>query len=104
MKKNPFGAYIEYLKDNPEGYWFKRKVFGWGWPPVKWQGWLVTALYIAGVLFFAFTIDESSPPSEGAFMFFLPLLLLTAAIITIAYKKGEKPKWQWGLPKNEEKK
>jgi len=98
MKKNPFGAYIEYLKDNPEGYWFKRKAFGWGWTPVKWQGWLVTVLYIAGVFAFASTLEESSSGREAAFMFFLPLLLLTAAIITIAYKKGEKPKWQWGLP------
>lgn len=29
---------VEYLKDNPEGYWFKRKLYGWGWTPAKWQG------------------------------------------------------------------
>ena len=29
--------YIQYLKDNPQGYWFRRKLFGWGWVPVKWQ-------------------------------------------------------------------
>jgi hypothetical protein len=33
-----FKKYIEYLKDNPQGYWFKRKVWGWGWTPVTWQG------------------------------------------------------------------
>lgn len=33
--------YLEYLKDNPKHLWFKRKLYGWGWVPVRWQGWLV---------------------------------------------------------------
>jgi len=33
--------YIAYLKDNPKRYWFKAKMYGWGWTPVKWQDWLV---------------------------------------------------------------
>jgi len=33
--------YIAYLKDNPQGYWFKAKLYGWGWDPAIWQGWLV---------------------------------------------------------------
>lgn len=39
--------YIAYLKDNPQGYWFKAKLYGWGWAPVKWQGLLVIAISIA---------------------------------------------------------
>ena len=35
--------YIAYLKDNLKRYWFKSKLYGWGWVPVKWQGWLVVA-------------------------------------------------------------
>jgi len=101
---NPFQAYVDYVKDNPRHYWFKRKLFGWGWTPVTWQGWLVVGLYIAGLLFFSFTIDESSPPREVMFTFFLPLALMTATLIIIAWKKGEKPKWQWGFPKKVENK
>jgi len=58
--------YIAYLKDNPparnafsladaggEHLWFKRKLYGWGWVPVRWQGWLVIivgiAILIAGI-------------------------------------------------------
>jgi hypothetical protein len=26
--------YKKYLKDNPEVYWFKAKLYGWGWFPV----------------------------------------------------------------------
>jgi hypothetical protein len=93
-----FKQFIDYYKDNPEGYWFKRRLFGWGWIPVKWQGWLVILVYIGLVLAFAFTIDENSPASEVMFTFVLPLVLLTVTLIRICYKKGEKPRWQWGLP------
>lgn len=89
-----FKRYIAYLKDNPHGYWFKRRLYGWGWVPVTWQGWIVVLLYIALLLAFAFTIDEKSPPQEIMFTFILPLLLLTGALIRICYKKGEKPRWQ----------
>ena len=27
--------YIAYLKDNPQGYWFKARLYGWGWVPVN---------------------------------------------------------------------
>lgn len=89
--------YIEYLKDNPRGYWFKRKIYGWGWTPATWQGWLITLIYLILVIVFAFTIDESSPVREFFFTFLLPFILLTVAFIRIAHKKGERPRWQWGF-------
>ena len=97
--------YAEYLRDNPKGYWFKRKLYGWGWTPVKWQGWVVVLLYILLVLAFALTLDESSSQKEVVFTFILPLLFLTVALIRISYLKGESPRWQWGLKKkNKEEK
>lgn len=93
-----FKEYFEYLKDNPENYWFKRRLYGFGWVPVRWQGWAVVLVYIALVLSLSFTVDDNSPTQEVAFTFFLPLILLTATLIRICYKKGEKPRWQWGLP------
>ncbi len=99
-----FKEYIAYLKNNPEGYWFKRKAFGWGWTPVKWQGWVVVGAYIAVLLFLALTIDENSPPRELAFTFLIPAVFITIVFIRICYKKGEKPKWTWGFPKDEHKK
>ena len=92
---------VEYLKDNPENLWFKRKLYGWGWTPVKWQGWLVIALYILGLVLFSMTIDENSPTREVAFTFILPVAIMTAALFRICYKKGEKPRWQWGPPKKD---
>lgn len=102
-----FKKYLEYLKDNPEHYWFKRKVWGWGWVPATWQGWLVTSLYIVLIITLVSTREEVVPgdPNSGSnfLVFGLPLILLTALFLFITYKKGEKPKWQCGLPdKNDE--
>lgn len=95
--------YIAYLKDNPKGYWFKRKLYGWGWMPVKWQGWCVTLLYILLVLGLVLTREEAIPgnPDSGSnfLTFALPIIVLTILFFIVAYKKGEKPRWQWGKPK-----
>lgn len=96
--------YSAYLKDNPKGYWFKRKLYGWGWMPVKWQGWCVIFLYILLMLSLVFTREEAIPgnPDSGSnfLTFALPIIVLTILLIIVAYKKGEKPRWQWGKPKN----
>jgi len=88
--------YINYLKDNPEHYWFKRKLYGWGWTPAKWQGWLVLLVYFVIFFLFATTVDENSFIHEVLFTFALPITLLTIALIYICYKTGESPRWQWG--------
>ena len=93
---NLIKEHIEYLKNNPEGYWFKRKLYGWGWTPAKWQGWVVIAIYVIAIVAFVLTIDENSPDREITFTFILPIVLLTMTLIRICYKKGEKPRWQWG--------
>jgi hypothetical protein len=97
---NFFKEYSAYLRDNPKGYWFRAKWFGWGWVPATWQGWLITALYILVVISFSMTIDEGSPTRELMFTFVLPLVLATASFIHIAYRTGEKPQWNWGRPKD----
>lgn len=96
---NFFKRYIAYLKDNPEGYWFKRKLYGWGWAPARPQGWAVVVIWLVVIIGLSLTIDENSPPNELVFTFFLPLVLLTITLIRICYKKGEAPKWMSGLPK-----
>jgi hypothetical protein len=95
--------YINYLKDNPQGYWFKAKLYGWGWMPAKWQGWLAVLVYIALILALVFTREKDIPgnPDSGSNFLTLavPIIVLTILFLIIAYKKGEKPRWQWGLSK-----
>jgi len=95
--------YITYLKDNPKHLWFKAKLYGWGWAPASWQGWLVILVYIGLIAILAFMREESIPgnPDSGSnfLTFALPMIILTALLIFICYKKGEKPHWQWGPKK-----
>lgn len=93
--------YIPYAKDNPEHLWFKRKLYGWGWTPVTWQGWLTTLVFVGLIVLFSLTVDENSSPSEVAFTFLLPSAFLLITFIRIAYKTGESPKWQWGREKED---
>lgn len=93
--------YIAYLKDNPQHLWFKRKLYGWGWTPATWQGWLIVGMYILIVIGLAFAINENSSLHEVVLTFILPVVLLTSTLIFTCYKFGEKPKWQWGGFKKE---
>ncbi len=88
--------YISYVQNNPHGYWFKRKIYGWGWTPVKWQGWLASILYTGIVVLLALRLNEESSTDQILFSFVLPVIVLTITFICIAFKKGESPKWQWG--------
>jgi len=93
---NMFKEYIEYLKDNPEGYWFKRKLYGWGWTPAKWQGWLVLVIGILIALagFYIGELDDA--PGAAA----LGILIMIILVITFSWWKGENPpRWQWGKRK-----
>jgi len=100
---NLFQKQIEYLKDNPQGYWFKRKLYGWGWTPVKWQGWVVIFVYVALILVLVISRENDIQGNDMSginfLMFALPIIALTGIMIGICYKKGEKPRWQWGVPK-----
>ena len=88
--------------ENPKGkLWFKRKCYGWGWYPVSWEGWLVTIAYAIVIIGAALTLDETAGPRDIAFTFALPIVLSTVAMIRIGYRKGERPKWQWGEKKGD---
>jgi hypothetical protein len=108
--------YIEYLKDNPQGYWFKRKLYGWGWTPVRWQGWATVLVFAILVVWvardFAFSVAHvaasasanAANVSAGAnamlFWFVVKIVVLTAVLIFVCYKKGEPLAFQWGFQRS----
>ena len=98
---NVVKRYAEYLKDNPKGYWFKAKLFGWGWTPAKWQGWVAIILYILTLLLIVLSLGngEGSEKLENSWPHLLAVIILTVIMLAICYKKGEKPSWNWGFPK-----
>jgi len=71
--------------------WFKRKLYGWGWTPVTWEGWLVLLVWLVFFISFVNKINDHEWLKNLVFVFGSVILLLY-----ICYKKGEKPRWQWG--------
>jgi hypothetical protein len=101
MKKYTWKNYIEYMKDNPKGLWFKMKLYGWGWVPVSWQGWVIVLAFIIILLlngtYLSSKVSASgSPTSWDLILFFSVMLILIISLFWICYKKGEKPRWRWG--------
>lgn len=99
-----FKGYLNYIKDNPNGYWFKAKLFGWGWTPAKWQGWAIMIVFIGIIFWIASKMEAIVNPTKAEILnYLLQITILVLILIVICYVKGEKPRWQWGLPKSENK-
>ena len=90
--------YIAYLKNNPEHYWFKRKPFGWGWTPVTWQGWTASSIAVALIVLISIHSSE-----ETQAVTFIEVAVIFGIFLWICFKTGEKPRWEWGFPKDERK-
>jgi hypothetical protein len=99
--KQVFQEYLAYLRDNPERYWFKRKLYGWGWTPARWQGWAVIGVFALAILALTLRLDPQAQLKDVIWSFFAPLLALVVLVIGIAYRTGESPRWQWGLEKKD---
>ncbi len=77
--------------------WFKTKRYGWGWVPATWQGWLLTALFIAMTCLTTLLIPENSErPQESTLLIGSVILIEAAVFLFIVWKTGEKPRWRWG--------
>ncbi len=93
--KNYIHEHIEYLKDNPKGYWFKRKLYGWGWTPATREGWGILVLFAGLIVCNFIRIDRASHSASDTLINFFPQTIIVVFIlIVICYKTGEKPKWQ----------
>ncbi len=82
--------------------WFRAKRYGWGWTPATWQGWLVTTVYVAGVVVWAVHVASRPDATIGwhygarAWLIALPILLWTVMFMAVGWIKGERPRWHWG--------
>ena len=99
---NIFQRYVAYLKDNPKGYWFRRKLFGWGWTPATKEGWFILGFFFVALLFVVSRADRYTTQEEGFTYLVLPVILLIVLLLLICWIKGEPPKWQFGFPEEDE--
>jgi hypothetical protein len=77
--------------------WFKAKNYGWGWYPSSWEGWAVLAGFLAvSVWIFRDVDSQSHSVSDTLYGVLVPFFVLTAALLAVCWKTGEKPEWRWG--------
>lgn len=77
--------------------WFKNKSYGYGWTPATKEGWLVILVFLLILIIFEFLNFGLIQNKVFAVAFHIVFILLwSGALIYIAFKKGEKIRWQWG--------
>lgn len=80
--------------------WFRAKRDGWGWTPATWQGWAVTAVYVAAVMGWLFYYFSTREALRLGWHFDLaalwPVVAASAGLLAICWLKGERPRWRWG--------
>jgi hypothetical protein len=80
--------------ENNKKIWFRRKLYGWGWTPVSWEGNLFLLIWI--IIF----VSLISRINYYNYQNIVIILVMIGVLIFICYKRGEKPRWQWGERKD----
>lgn len=73
-----------------DGYWFAPKLYGYGATPVTWQGWALTAGFVAVVTLVAMLLHHPVAVIAVA-------LALTVPFMALVYAKTDGGwTWRWG--------
>ena len=77
--------------------WFVPKRYGYGATPVTWQGWALTAVFVALLILAAALLLRGEPSSAKLVAFFAIEGILVAAMWIISFRTtaGEW-RWRWG--------
>jgi hypothetical protein len=74
------------LVDKP---WFgPKRILGWGWIPITWQGWMVVAVFFAAILAGAYLIP-------GTIVKVVVELVLVLALLAVCALTGTRPGGRW---------
>lgn len=71
-------------------------MYGWGWYPVSWEGFVIIFLYLAAILQFAMQANAQHSASDVLINFTVPFIVDTTFLLVICYTRGERPRWRWG--------
>lgn len=84
------------MSKTDKGYWFKRRRYGYGWIPVRWQGWVSVVGGILIIIGAAFTFASAPYSNEGLWLYLTVVLTTVVLLLIVGATKGPKPKWRWG--------
>lgn len=91
------------MKNTEKKYWFKRRLYGFGWTPVCWQGWATVVLFLIIIIGGSLILPDK--PAMNSFyieiIYFAMLVVSTICIVLVSLIKGPKPKWRWGRSKDD---
>ncbi len=74
--------------------WFRTKVYGWGWIPCSWEGWVVIFAFILFLVRDFLRIDENSLSASDTLRPFIGhMVIAILVLVAISYWKGDRAKW-----------
>jgi hypothetical protein len=81
-----------------KNYWFKRRRYGYGWTPVKPQGWLMLIGFLAIIIGSIASLDKVPMDLFVEFLISVIILCILSlfVLLLVVRKKGPTPKWRWG--------
>jgi hypothetical protein len=79
-------------------HWFKQKRYGFGASPSSWQGWALTAAYVAVLLGLSAWLTDGANANESRTLVFLGLPAgVTILFLGIVWRTTEGGwRWRWG--------
>ena len=84
------------MADETEDYWFEPKRYGFGSRlPVRWQGWVVLALYVA-------VLAAASPLARRTRLGYLAIALVASALLIVICVNKTRGGWRWRWGKEED--
>lgn len=84
------------MKKTDKDYWFKRRRYGYGWTPVRWQGWVSLIISLLIIVGSAFLFAYEPYSNEALWMYVNVVITTVALLLIIGVTKGPAPKWRWG--------
>ena len=80
--------------------WFRARRYGWGWQPASIEGGLVMLAFVVAIgvitILFVMRAQAGGDMVWATILFLFGIVVLVAALVAIAWCKGEQPSWRWG--------
>jgi uncharacterized membrane protein YhaH (DUF805 family) len=85
-------------------YWFKRRRYGYGWTPVRWQGWVAVITCLVIIIASAFLFAALPYSNESLWLYLTTVITIVILLVIIGVIKGPAPRWRWGKKPSDDSK